>query len=69
MKELFILDPNLMFLNHGSFGAAPRPVMDAYQEWQYQLEKQPVQFIVREMLGELENAREVLGRVSQRFSR
>ena len=62
MKELFILDPNIVFLNHGSFGATPRPVMDAYQGWQYQLERQPVQFIVREMLGELENARQILGR-------
>ncbi len=36
--------------------------MDAYQGWQYQLERQPFQFIVREMLGELENARQILGR-------
>jgi len=62
MKELFILDPNIVFLNHGSFGASPRPVMDAYQRWQYQLERQPVQFIMRGMLGELENARQILGK-------
>lgn len=61
MKDFFILDPNIIFLNHGSFGASPRPVMAAYQEWQYRLEQQPVQFIVREMLAELENARQVLG--------
>lgn len=62
MRDLFILDPNIVFLNHGSFGAAPRFVLDAYQEWQYRLERQPVQFIIREMLGELENARQVLGK-------
>ena len=61
MKDLFILDPDIVFLNHGSFGAAPRAVLDAYQSWQYRLERQPVKFIVREMLAALENAREVLG--------
>ena len=61
MKDLFILDPNIVFLNHGSFGAAPRPVLEAYQTWQYRLERQPVQFIVREMLAELESARQSLG--------
>jgi isopenicillin-N epimerase len=61
MKDLFVLDPEIVFLNHGSFGAAPQAVLEAYQKWQYRLERQPVQFIVREMLATLENAREVLG--------
>ena len=62
MKELFVLDPDIIYLNHGSFGAAPRPVLDAYQSWQFRLERQPFQFIVREMLGELANTRKILGK-------
>ena len=61
MKEHFLLDPNILFLNHGSFGATPLPVLTAYQNWQTRLERQPVQFIVREMLYELKQARQTLG--------
>lgn len=61
MKSLFQLDPDIIFLNHGSFGATPVPVMDSYQEWQRRLERQPVRFIVHELLGELKNARLRLG--------
>jgi len=61
MKEHFLLDPDVVFLNHGSFGATPRPVLEAYQNWQTRLERQPVQFIVREMLPELKQARQILG--------
>ena len=45
MRELFLLDPEVCFLNHGSFGACPRPVFERYQAWQAQLERQPVAFL------------------------
>src|SRR5574340_141848 len=45
MKELFLLDPDIIFLNHGSFGACPRPVFEEYQRWQLELERQPVEFL------------------------
>lgn len=47
-KEFFLLDPNIIFLNHGSFGATPKPVFEAYQNWQLRLERQPVLFLGRE---------------------
>lgn len=47
LKEYFLLDPNVTYLNHGSFGACPRPVFEAYQSWQRELEKQPVGFVGR----------------------
>lgn len=41
----FLLREDVIFLNHGSFGACPRPVFAAYQEWQLELERQPVAFL------------------------
>jgi isopenicillin-N epimerase len=48
MRELFLLDPEVVFLNHGAFGACPRPVFDEYQRLQRELEREPVQFLSRE---------------------
>ena len=48
MKSLFLLDPDVVFLNHGSFGACPRPVFEAYQRYQRELERQPVEFMALE---------------------
>lgn len=45
----FLLDEDVVFLNHGSFGACPRPVFEAYQNWQLQLERQPVAFLGRDL--------------------
>lgn len=61
LKEMFLLDPQVIFLNHGSFGACPRPVFDAYQAWQIKLEQQPVQFLGIELDNYLHHSREVLG--------
>jgi isopenicillin-N epimerase len=61
LKDLFLLDPDVIFLNHGSFGATPRPVFEIYQSWQRRLEHQPVSFIDKELPGHLEEARQVLG--------
>jgi isopenicillin-N epimerase len=33
LRELFLLRPDIVFLNHGSFGACARPVFAAYQKW------------------------------------
>ncbi|HKT44271.1 MAG TPA: aminotransferase class V-fold PLP-dependent enzyme [Gaiellaceae bacterium] len=61
MKELFLLDPEVTFLNHGSFGAAPRAVFERYQAWQRELEREPVDFIARRLNGILSEARAELG--------
>lgn len=42
LRKEFLLDPSVTFLNHGSFGASPRAVFESYQEWQLELERQPV---------------------------
>ena len=60
MKDLFLLDEDVVFLNHGSFGATPRAVFDVYQEWQRRLERQPVAFLGRDIGRYLAEAREAL---------
>ncbi|MBI1793833.1 MAG: aminotransferase class V-fold PLP-dependent enzyme [Chloroflexi bacterium] len=61
LKEHFLLDPNVVFLNHGSFGASPKPVFEAYQNWQRRLERQPVLFLGRELDQILRVSRQALG--------
>jgi isopenicillin-N epimerase len=61
LKEQFLLDPNIIFLNHGSYGAAPKPVFEAYQKWQLRLERQPVLFLGREFNQLMQDARSALG--------
>jgi isopenicillin-N epimerase len=46
MKNQFLLNPEITFLNHGSFGACPKAVFDAYQNYQRMLEAEPIQFMV-----------------------
>lgn len=51
LARQFLLRDDVVFLNHGSFGACPRPVFERYQAWQLELERQPVAFLGRD-LGE-----------------
>ena len=48
MKDLYLLDPDVVYLNHGSFGACPRPVFEEYQRLQRELERQPVEFLAED---------------------
>jgi isopenicillin-N epimerase len=47
VRDLWTLDPSVAFLNHGSFGATPRPVLEEQARWRARLEEQPVDFLVR----------------------
>ncbi len=61
LKRFFQLDPSVVFLNHGSFGATPGPVFRAYQRWQRELEHQPVEFLGRRITELMEGSRSALG--------
>ena len=57
LGDMFLLDPEITFLNHGSYGACPKPVFKAYQDWQKKLESQPVQFMTNQVYSALEKSR------------
>jgi isopenicillin-N epimerase len=61
MRDLFLLDPDVVFLSHGTFGACPRPVFERYQAWQLELEREPIDFIIRRLDELLADARAALG--------
>jgi isopenicillin-N epimerase len=56
----YLLDAEVAFLNHGSFGACPRPVFERYQAWQRELEHEPVDFLDRRLPALLDAARAAL---------
>jgi isopenicillin-N epimerase len=60
LKDKFLINSEITYLNFGSFGACPKVVFEDYQKWQYELEKEPVQFITVNSARYLKDAREVL---------
>jgi len=54
------LDPTIAFLNHGSYGACPLPVLEAQQKLRSQLEQQPLRFFMREYEALVDAARSQL---------
>jgi isopenicillin-N epimerase len=61
LADLYLLRRDIAFLNHGSYGACPRPVFETYQRWQRELENQPVEFLGRRRVELLAEARAALG--------
>jgi isopenicillin-N epimerase len=57
----WLLDPSVTHLNHGSYGACPRPVVEAQQAWQRELERSPTDFLWRRLPGLLDEARVAIG--------
>lgn len=62
MKAQFLLDNNITFLNHGSFGACPKPIFEEYQRFQLELETEPVHFIQKKLPVYLKEAKKPLAK-------
>jgi isopenicillin-N epimerase len=60
LQSQFLLNPDITYLNFGSFGACPAPIFEDYQRWQRELEYEPVQFITATGLQYLQRSREAL---------
>lgn len=60
MKSQFLINPDITFLNHGSFGSCPKPIIEELQRFQLESESDPVDFIQRKQPQYLKNARESL---------
>ncbi|HQW83379.1 MAG TPA: aminotransferase class V-fold PLP-dependent enzyme [Ferruginibacter sp.] len=61
LSSQFLLRKDICFLNFGSFGACPKPVFERYQQYQLELEQEPVEFIVNTGPKYLEKSRIALG--------
>ncbi len=48
-RDMWMLEDNLDFLNHGAFGASPIAVLEQQAVWRDRLESQPLSFLVREL--------------------
>ena len=62
LREHWLLEDGLAFLNHGSFGACPRVVMDEQSRLRAEMERNPVRFLWREIRDRLDAARAELAR-------
>lgn len=62
LRHRWWLEPGLAFLNHGSFGACPREVLDAQTALRERMERQPLVFMDKELGPELDVAADRLGR-------
>ncbi len=60
IKSLFMLDPDVTYLNHGSFGACPEPIFNSLITWQRKLEYEPVKHLAHDIYNHLEDSRKAL---------
>lgn len=61
IRSQFLLNSDIIHLNHGSFGACPKPIFEDYQKWQLELEKNTVNFFVKQGPELLRQSRAALG--------
>ena len=61
LRRFWALDPDVVFLNHGSFGATPIAVLAEQRRWRDRMEADPVRFFARDLDAVLADVRRVLG--------
>lgn len=60
LKNDFLINPEYRHMNHGSFGACPKPIFEDYQKWQLALERDSVQFFVHDGSIQLQKSKAAL---------
>lgn len=60
LKSQFLVREDITYLNFGSFGACAKPVFQRYQQYQLELEQEPVLFITSTGLNYLKQSRQAL---------
>jgi isopenicillin-N epimerase len=60
LKQFFLLDPQVTYLNHAAYGATPRPVFESFQRLQLELESEPVDFLSRQFTERMASSRAAL---------
>lgn len=58
--DLFGLDPDIVYLNHGSFGACPKQVSDAQQKHRDRIEADAMRFYLHDLWGMIDRSRQAL---------
>jgi isopenicillin-N epimerase len=56
-RTFWLLDPEVTFLNHGSFGACPRPILERQSQLRERMEREPILFLWKELEPLLDEAR------------
>ncbi len=59
----WLLDPEITYLNHGSLGSCPAPVLQAQAKWRQELETRPIQFLLRDLSARMADVRSSLGQL------
>ena len=67
LRDLFLLRTDVVYLNHGSFGACPDPVLEDQQRWRTEMERNPVLFFMRTLQPAIDDARATLARSNSDF--
>lgn len=61
LASAFMLDTEVVYLNHGSFGACPRKVLDAQDAHRERIERDAMRFYIYDLWGGIDRSREALG--------
>ena len=60
IKSQFMLDPDIIHLNHGSYGSTPKPIFDSLINWQKKLELNPTKHLGYDIYDFLKQSRKAL---------